>query len=963
MQAMYFDVFLPGMRGWPPLIRKPRMHPLLAKIHLTPPLRRLPSLVGTVFVHPDSVDDNTSAVPMVVRLSQENCKVVELTGRKEITAQQRVIKIRMGYSQDETIGRRGWISPCVNTSAITCAPPYAQSCSLMRTELGGQAPSQRRSGRCLEEVEERIINEQPFIMGLQQMRTTSDLEVAHIMEQRPQRHVYRNPLPPPPPPSQPPPSNFHLTIRNPYFMVDGIHTGCSCPYLLDETQWHSLAQCKCPHEELHDHYVSKNIENIVAMLPTRETDILNDLVDSSTDSDDSEEILEELVPSHIVTIHRTAKTAEHFQRRRKLSDEDVPISTLISKSGWLGDFDENRGPLQESSHSTLSNGSKVLPYERENRFENSRIITKYPLPTVIPMCKNQSDGHSEVLRKYQYESENSHTRSGRITVPNFHFNYSSQDHTPNPDLETRSQPNHKISFIDPLDFQSEVRRSIPDLNLNGNAHGQKQDDLEFSSSYEAKRVNEDEGVETPPMVHKPSKSPQKSTPKNEKQPDSLLEIPLMNSSIHANGGETKHYSVKDQNSTPFEISKNGESLKEKRGPGETTVNDKYFELDTEGPSTNSERKAEVSLGATIPQQDSKGNSSDNDDMECLGNLGFLADSRESSVTLDENDVGGEEEQSKDSSVHHESFVTDSSNDETTTGDEDGEMTPDEAFNLAINADTLSREFMESGVRVDDGEFPIQATFESYKPSSDSPAQSSSSEVIDDITDPETAPQKTLLKVGEASTEANGRQSPLLQVDPHMRARWRWALLSQHRNLVFSQENSDEKSQIFNRAAKSFYQSIDSAPERRWNKRTLPLVSDLVLQTMSVQKRTASVLPASIGQSTTLSGADLIRPFSRQLSLIEFNLSHFGLFAANLDYNDNIELKLLVYRKTLNALAYPISGNTPHNFVVFNATSPTYCYECEGLLWGVARQGLRCSECGVKCHEKCKRLLNADCLQH
>uniref|UniRef100_A0A914W8N2 Phorbol-ester/DAG-type domain-containing protein n=1 Tax=Plectus sambesii TaxID=2011161 RepID=A0A914W8N2_9BILA len=104
------------------------------------------------------------------------------------------------------------------------------------------------------------------------------------------------------------------------------------------------------------------------------------------------------------------------------------------------------------------------------------------------------------------------------------------------------------------------------------------------------------------------------------------------------------------------------------------------------------------------------------------------------------------------------------------------------------------------------------------------------------------------------------------------------------------------------AANAFYTSIDAMPNMNvaGTKKSIPLVSELTMANKRAQAGLANAAKTTFGDE---------------------------------------ELKTHVYRKTLQALIYPISCTTPHNFQTTNFQTPTWCYECEGLLWGLARQGM------------------------
>jgi len=49
---------------------------------------------------------------------------------------------------------------------------------------------------------------------------------------------------------------------------------------------------------------------------------------------------------------------------------------------------------------------------------------------------------------------------------------------------------------------------------------------------------------------------------------------------------------------------------------------------------------------------------------------------------------------------------------------------------------------------------------------------------------------------------------------------------------------------------------------------------------------------------------------------------------------------------------------PHSFVKSSFKAPTWCHWCKDFIWGLAKQGYRCSGCGYTCHSRCRKKLGS-----
>ncbi|KAF9193140.1 hypothetical protein BGZ51_004112 [Haplosporangium sp. Z 767] len=53
-------------------------------------------------------------------------------------------------------------------------------------------------------------------------------------------------------------------------------------------------------------------------------------------------------------------------------------------------------------------------------------------------------------------------------------------------------------------------------------------------------------------------------------------------------------------------------------------------------------------------------------------------------------------------------------------------------------------------------------------------------------------------------------------------------------------------------------------------------------------------------------------------------------------------------------------NEPHDFKAASFTIPTSCDYCQSTIWGIAKQGFTCRDCGYNCHSKCEMKVPPNC---
>ncbi|KAG0006715.1 hypothetical protein BGZ65_004795 [Modicella reniformis] len=71
----------------------------------------------------------------------------------------------------------------------------------------------------------------------------------------------------------------------------------------------------------------------------------------------------------------------------------------------------------------------------------------------------------------------------------------------------------------------------------------------------------------------------------------------------------------------------------------------------------------------------------------------------------------------------------------------------------------------------------------------------------------------------------------------------------------------------------------------------------------------------------------------------------------------------LYEAEINTIVQAVGDtlqNQPHDFKAASFTIPTSCDYCQSTIWGIAKQGFTCRDCGYNCHSKCEMKVPPNC---
>ncbi|KAI1318856.1 hypothetical protein EDD11_005702 [Mortierella claussenii] len=72
----------------------------------------------------------------------------------------------------------------------------------------------------------------------------------------------------------------------------------------------------------------------------------------------------------------------------------------------------------------------------------------------------------------------------------------------------------------------------------------------------------------------------------------------------------------------------------------------------------------------------------------------------------------------------------------------------------------------------------------------------------------------------------------------------------------------------------------------------------------------------------------------------------------------------LYEAEINTIVQAVGEtgvqNQPHDFKAASFTIPTSCDYCQSTIWGIAKQGFTCRDCGYNCHSKCEMKVPPNC---